>query len=103
MTPAYIVFIKKPGINANQADRDGAQGAQRFEGDQLRVGATYAWQEVREAASAEGTVVLKFPDWDSALRWYHGRTGQEAAPHGLAEALYQAILVEGTLAEPAPA
>ncbi len=103
MTPAYIIFIKKTTNDANELDHDSAIAGERFEGRQIELFAADAWQEVLEAASAEGTVVLKFPDWDSAKHWYYGRTLQEEAPYVFAGALYQAILVEGHLTATAPA
>lgn len=103
MTPAYIVFIKKKVINTDESGGYRAKADEILEGHHLELCATDVWQEVLEGASAEDTVVLKFPDWDSAKLWYHGRTCQEAAPHGFEGEAYQAILVEGHLAGPAPA
>nr|CBA30107.1 hypothetical protein Csp_A15500 [Curvibacter putative symbiont of Hydra magnipapillata] len=103
MTPAYIVFIKEKTIDAAELDNYRAKVGKSFEGHLLEFCATYGRQEVLEGAPAEGMVLLKFPDWDSAKRWYHGPAYQEAARHRFAGAVYQAILVEGRASEPAPA
>lgn len=103
MTPAYIIFIKKKTIDPNELDHYSATAGEGFEGRQIELFAADSWREVLEAASAEGTVVLKFPDWDSAKHWYYGPACHEEAPYAFAGALYRAILVEGHLTGTAPA
>ncbi|WP_371457299.1 DUF1330 domain-containing protein [Leeuwenhoekiella aequorea] len=56
---------------------------------------SYGDFEVLEGRPIEGIVIARFPDTDSAKKWYYNDAYQKAAKHRQNGALYDGILVAG--------
>jgi uncharacterized protein (DUF1330 family) len=93
--PAYVIFIKNSTKDA-EALKVYAQKAGAARGDhKITPLAFYGPLEVLEGDSAEGVVLLQFPDTAAAKAWYDSPAYQEAKQHRLKGADYRVILAEG--------
>ena len=93
--PAYAIFIRDRLHDADElAVYSKKAGAAR--GDhQLTPLAYYGATETWEGETAEGVVIVQFPDMDAARAWYQSPAYQEALAHRKKAADYRVILVEG--------
>ncbi|MNH87182.1 hypothetical protein D3C81_1484840 [compost metagenome] len=66
-----------------------------MKGHPIEVLSPYGDFEVLEGDQIQGVVVAKFPNMESARKWYFGKPYQKAAAHRKAGAIYNGVLVEG--------
>lgn len=67
-------------INVSYSEKDVAKS--RGKGHPIEVLSPYRDFEVLEGDQIQGVVVAKFPDMESARKWYFGKPYQEAAKRG---------------------
>jgi len=90
---AYVVFIRE-GAVVDQAAMDAYTGGMRKPPANLKPLVVYGEMETIEGESAEGMVILEFPDVAAAREWYngdyfeHAKLRQQAAP-------YRGFIVQG--------
>ena len=93
--PAYVIFIKNSTRDAEALKVYGQKaGAARGE-HKITPLAFYGPLEVLEGDSAEGVVLLQFPDMAQAKAWYQSPAYQDAMQHRLQGADYRVIFAEG--------
>ena len=64
-------------------------------GHPIEVLVAYGRHEVLEGDPIEGIVIAKFPDVESARKWYYSEAYQDVARHRKLGAIYQGLVVEG--------
>ncbi|MFM0649752.1 DUF1330 domain-containing protein [Paraburkholderia bryophila] len=92
---SYIVFLRESTQDQIELDAYQAKAAGSFAGHPVKVLAAYGAQQVLEGPAPEGTVIVEFPDTDSARAWYDSPEYQAAAHHRFKGATYRAVLVGG--------
>lgn len=92
---AYVIFIKNKTTDAEELKTYGQKAGAARGDHQITPLAFYGPLEVLEGDSAEGVVLLSFPDAAAAKAWYHSPAYQEAKQHRLKGADYRVILAEG--------
>lgn len=95
MPAAYVVFLKEAVHDEEELARYQATVDGSFAGHPVEFLAAYGAQEVLEGPPVDGVVILKFPDVESARRWYHSPEYQAAASHRFNGATYRAVIVAG--------
>ena len=93
--PAYVIFIKNKTTNQDELNTYGQKAAAARGDHQIKPLAFYGPLEVLEGDSAEGVVLIEFPDKAAARAWYDSPAYQEAKEHRLKGADYRVILAEG--------
>ena len=93
--PAYIIFTRITTIDQKELEKYWSLIGETMKGHPIEVLSPYGDFEVLEGYQIQGVVVAKFPDMESARKWYFGKPYQEAAAHRKAGALYNGVLVEG--------
>ncbi|MFC3069136.1 DUF1330 domain-containing protein [Phenylobacterium soli] len=92
---AYAIFIRNrlddPDELAVYAKKAGAARGDH----QLKPLAYYGAAETWEGETADGVVLLEFPDMDAARAWYNSPAYQEALAHRKKAADYRVVLVQG--------
>jgi uncharacterized protein (DUF1330 family) len=93
---AYIIFTREEPIKDADAmkayQETNAQGP-RTEG--LEAIAVYGEITSLEGDAPDGAVVLKFPDSETAMKWYNSPKYQEAVAHRKRAAHYRVFMIEG--------
>jgi uncharacterized protein (DUF1330 family) len=92
---AYIIFTRIKTINQKELEKYWSLIRETMKGHPIEVLSAYGDFVVLEGDQIQGVVVAKFPDMESARKWYFGKPYQEAASHRKAGAIYNGILVEG--------
>lgn len=93
--PAYVIFIKNKTTDAEELKTYGQKAGAARGDHQITPLAFYGPLEVLEGDSAEGVVLLSFPDRAAAKAWYDSPAYQDAKQHRLKGADYRVILAEG--------
>lgn len=93
--PAYAIFIKNKTLNPDELKTYGQMAGAARGDHQITPLAYYGPLEVLEGDSAEGVVLLQFPDMAAAKAWYDSPAYQAAKRHRLKGADYRVILAEG--------
>lgn len=93
--PAYVVFIREGEI----VDQEAMKAYQSFGGEAPPAGmkalAVYGAMETIEGESADGIVILEFPNVEEARNWYYSDSYQQRAPLRCKAAPYRGFIVEG--------
>jgi uncharacterized protein (DUF1330 family) len=92
---AYIVFMRDSTIDQKELDIYGPMARASGAGHPIKVLAAYGEQEVLEGAKVEGVVIVEFPTFEAAKKWYDSPAYREAREHRFKGAKYRAVLVEG--------
>ncbi|MGJ1435110.1 DUF1330 domain-containing protein [Sphingobacterium siyangense] len=93
--PAYIIFTRITTIDQKELEKYWSLIGETMKGHPIEVLSPYGDFEVLEGGQIQGVVVAKFPNMESARKWYFGKPYQEAAAHRMAGAIYNGVLVEG--------
>lgn len=92
---AYVVFIKDGVNDQAELDQYNAKAGASIAGHPLKPLAFYGPNETWEGPTAEGLVIIEFPDVDAAKAWYDSPAYQDAKVHRLAGATYRVMVTEG--------
>ncbi|KNC13955.1 hypothetical protein AC790_07045 [Pantoea sp. RIT-PI-b] len=92
---AYVVFIKDETLDKDELATYAEKAGQARGDHPITPLAFYGELETLEGPSAEGVVVLEFPDVEAAKGWYFSPAYQEAKAHRLKGAKYRVLLVKG--------
>jgi uncharacterized protein (DUF1330 family) len=98
---AYAVFIREETIDQSELDLYSSLAGDQFAKYEPELLTAYGAQEVVEGPDAEGVVIIRFRDVQTARAWYHGPEYQAIVQHRLKGARYRGIIVAG-IDEPAP-
>ncbi len=93
----YMIFIREGEIvdhQAMEAYRTGNRGGAPAPTG-MKPLVVYGALETLEGATADGVVVLEFPDRESAKAWYYSPEYQERAKLRQKAAPYRCLMVEG--------
>lgn len=93
---AYAIFLREETLDQTELDTYAASVAPVLEKFTPEVLAAYGAQEVVEGPATEGVVLLRFPSFEDATRWYHSSEYQGIVGHRLKGARYRGIIVQGT-------
>jgi uncharacterized protein (DUF1330 family) len=93
--PAYIVFQRDSTIDQKELETYASMVRAASAGHPIKVLAAYGKQEVLEGASVEGVVIVEFPTFEDAKKWYDSPAYREAREHRFKGAKYRAVLVQG--------
>jgi uncharacterized protein (DUF1330 family) len=93
---AYVVFIRNETRDADEM-KQYAELAPKAPHETLELVASSKTKryEVLEGEPAEACVIMRFPGWEDAERWYKSPEYQEARKHRLLGADTRAVLIEG--------
>jgi uncharacterized protein (DUF1330 family) len=92
---AYAIFIREETLDPAELDAYAAKlGPVKGKFGQS-VLAAYGALEVVEGDPAEGVVIIAFPSFEQARRWYYSPEYQEAVKHRFKGARYRGLLVDG--------
>lgn len=92
----YMIFIREGAITDPQMMDKYINGKLPGEPDAgKKVLVAYGDMETVEGESADGIVVIEFPDREAAKKWYHSEEYQHRAKDRRAAAHYRAFMVEG--------
>lgn len=92
----YMIFIREGEIvdtEAMAAYQAGSRGTAPLPG--MKPLAVYGDMECFEGESADGVVILEFPDAETAKAWYFSPEYQERAKLRQQAAPYRCLMVEG--------
>ena len=92
---AYVLLIRERLRDEAAMQRYAAAAGPARHGHDLTALAFYGACETLEGPTAEGVVLLSFPDMDAARAWYQSPAYQEACAHRFQGADYRVVLVEG--------
>ena len=93
--PAYIVFQRDSTIDQKELDIYMPLARASGAGHPIKPLAAYGKQEVLEGANVEGVVIVEFPTFEDAKKWYDSPAYREAREHRFKGAKYRAVLVQG--------
>jgi uncharacterized protein (DUF1330 family) len=94
--PAYILVMRESPVRDPEAMAEYQRLNRANPRDpNLTPLVIYGNTEPLEGEAPEGTILLQFPDMDSARAWYHSPAYQEALKYRLKAADYRAFIVEG--------
>ncbi len=92
---AYVVFIRDRITDPAEMEIYARKaGAARGDTPPKPL-AFYGASETLEGPTADGVVILEFPDMAAARNWYRSSAYQDALQHRLRGAEYRVILTEG--------
>jgi uncharacterized protein (DUF1330 family) len=92
---AYIILTRTKTIDQKELDIYFAGVQDALKGQPVELLVAYGKHEVVEGDPVEGVVIAKFPDMNSATKWYHSDAYQRVAAHRHKGAIYQGVIVEG--------
>jgi uncharacterized protein (DUF1330 family) len=93
--PAYIVFQRDSTIDPRALEAYAPMARASGAGHPIKILAAYGKQEVLEGANVEGVVIVEFPTFDDAKKWYDSPAYREAREHRFKGAKCRAVLVQG--------
>lgn len=93
--PAYIVFQRDSTINQAELDTYMPMAQASGAGHPVKLLAAYGKHEVLEGPEVEGVVIVEFPTFEDAKKWYNSPAYREAREHRFQGARYRAVLVQG--------
>ncbi len=93
--PAYIVFTRTKTLDPVELENYWTGIRATMTGHPIEVLVAYGRHEVLEGDPIEGIVIAKFPDMESARKWYYSEAYQDVARHRKLGATYQGLVVEG--------
>ena len=93
--PAYIVFQRDSTTDPKELEIYGPMARASGAGHPIKILAAYGKQEVLEGANVEGVVIVEFPTFEDAKKWYDSPAYREAREHRFKGAKYRAVLVQG--------
>ena len=92
---AYVILIKERTTDTAEMATYAEKAAAARAGHDLKRLVAYGAIEALEGPSAEGMVVLEFPDMAAAHGWYDSPAYQEAKAHRLKGSQFRVLLVDG--------
>ena len=92
---AYVVFIKDSVNDQAEMDQYNAKAGGSTAGHPVTPLAFYGTNETWEGPTAEGLVILQFPDIEAARAWYTSPVYEAAKVHRLKGASYRVMVTEG--------
>lgn len=92
---AYVIFTRLKTLDKAELEKYWSLLKETMAGHPIEVLVPYGKFEVLEGEQIEGIVVAKFPDMESAKKWYNSEPYKIAAKHRQKGAIYNGILVEG--------
>jgi len=92
---AYIVFERDSTINQKELDTYAPMARASGAGHPMKLLAAYGKQEVLEGPGVEGVLIVEFPTFEDAKRWYDSPAYRAAREHRFKGAKYRAVLVQG--------
>lgn len=92
---AYIIFTRIKTIEQSELEKYWSLVQETMKGHPIEVLVPYGKFEILEGEQIEGIVVAKFPDMETARKWYLSEPYQKAANYRKIGAVYNGILVEG--------
>jgi uncharacterized protein (DUF1330 family) len=92
---AYVVFIKDGVNDPAEMELYAAKAGASTAGHPLTPLAFYGTNETWEGQTAEGLVIIAFPDMAAAKAWYTSPAYEAAKVHRLAGATYRVMVTEG--------
>jgi uncharacterized protein (DUF1330 family) len=92
---AYIVFVRDSTIDQKELDTYAPMARASGAGHPIKVLAAYGKHEVLEGPAVEGVVVVEFPTFEDAKKWYDSPAYREAREHRFKGARYRAVIVQG--------
>jgi uncharacterized protein (DUF1330 family) len=93
--PAYIVFQRDSTINQAELESYAPMARASFAGHPIKPVVVYGKHEVLEGPPVEGVVIVEFPTYEDAKKWYDSPAYREAREHRFKGAKYRAVLVQG--------
>jgi len=93
--PAYMVFQRDSTIDQKELEAYAPMARASGAGHPIKILAAYGKQEVLEGAPVEGVVIVEFPTYEDAKKWYDSPAYREAREHRFKGAKYRAVLVQG--------
>lgn len=92
---AYIILIREKLRDEAAMQQYAAAAGDARHGHELKALAFYGACETLEGASADGVVILSFPDMSAARAWYDSPAYAAARAHRFQGADYRVLLVDG--------
>ena len=68
--PAYIVFQRDSTTDPKELETYAPMARASGAGHPIKILAAYGKQEVLEGANVEGVVIVEFPTFEDAKKWY---------------------------------
>lgn len=93
--PAYAVFTRETTTNAAELEAYMQKVGPTLEGHPVTLRAVYGQHEVLEGPPVEGVVILEFPTFSDAKKWYDSPLYQAVAKHRFNGSTSRAVIVEG--------
>ncbi|MGR3806598.1 Uncharacterized conserved protein, DUF1330 family [Pasteurella testudinis DSM 23072] len=92
---AYVIFIRDAMLDRQAYDKYLEVAAPTLAKHHGEIIVFNGEIEALEGAAADGSVVIKFPDMQSARNWYHGAEYAAVKSQRIAATEGRALLVEG--------
>jgi len=92
---AYVIFIKEQTLDQTALDLYAEQAPAALAGIEAEMLSAYQKLEVFEGEQPEGVVLVSFPSFEDATRWYHGEAYQAIVKHRHKGAIYRGFVVDG--------
>lgn len=91
---AYVIAIREETLDAARLKEYSVKGTESFDGLEFTVRAAYGRTEILEGPAAEAVVIVEFPTFEAAQRWYHSPKYQEALAMRMSAARFRLMIVE---------
>ena len=91
----YVIFTRESTTDPAELKAYTQRAGATLAGHPVEVLAAYGRHEVLEGPDVEGVVILEFPSFDAAKKWYDSPAYRAAREHRLRGAEYSAVIVEG--------
>jgi len=92
---AYVIFIREKLRDSQTIEAYNDKAGPSLDGHPAKLLAAYGAIETREGATAEGVVLLEFPDLAAAKAWYDGPAYRAAREIRYKAADYRVLFFEG--------
>jgi uncharacterized protein (DUF1330 family) len=92
----FVVFIREGAVTDPEAMKKYLEGSSsRKPRSDMKVLTVYGDMECIEGESADGIVILEFPDTATAKEWYYSEDYQSRAKYRMQAAHYRGFIIEG--------
>ncbi len=91
----YMVFIRQSTRDPAELQTYSEQVSATLAGHPVTVLAAYGRHEAVEGPEVEGVVILEFPSFAEAKKWYDSPAYRQVREHRFRGADYRGVIVEG--------
>ena len=93
---AYVMFIREGAVTDPEAMKKYQEGNRSGPPPKdMKVHTVYGAMETIEGETADGVVILEFPDTAAAREWYYSEDYQSRAKYRMQAAPYRGFIIEG--------